>query len=159
MTVNQGYNARLLECAGRKELTLNSKIITRYLYGFTGVAFLLVGAVILSVDTGLLPEAVTRVVLNVANSDVKSLHVLQEFGAFLVFIALITFWFMRHYEQSAFFHWALTFAWALLALAHWFDVRGPFHLGIGPLINSVPFVVFALVGLLRLSSEAGTKAR
>lgn len=133
---------------------MNSKVITQGLYGFVGTAFLIAGAGVLLSGTGLLPEAVNRAVMDAAHDDTKFLHVIQEFGAFLVLIALITFWFMRHYAQSKFFHWAMTAAWALIALAHWFDVRGPFHIGIGPLINSIPFILFALVGLLRLSPDA-----
>jgi len=133
---------------------MNVEAVTKSLYGFLGVVLLLVGASVLLFETGLLPGAISRAVAAVAEGDAGALHILQEFGAFLVFVGLITLWFMRHYEQSRFFHWALTAAWGLIALAHWFDVRGPLHSGIGPLINSVPFILFLLLGLWRRRSEA-----
>lgn len=132
---------------------MNVKAITGVLYGLVGAISILVGASVLLLETGLLPAAVSRAMMNAANGDASALHIIQEFGAFLVFVGLIAFWFARHYEQSRFFHWALTVAFALIALAHWFDVRGE-HSLIGPLVNSVPFALFLLVGLLRLSSEA-----
>ena len=132
---------------------MNVEAVTKSLYGFLGVVLLLVGASVLLFETGLLPGAISRAVAAVAEGDAGALHILQEFGAFLVFVGLITLWFMRHYEQSRFFHWALTAAWGLIALAHWFDVRGPLHSGIGPLINSVPFILFLLLGLWRRRSE------
>jgi hypothetical protein len=78
---------------------------------------------------------------------------MQEFGSLLVFVGLITFWFVRHYDRSWPFHWAMTLFWGLLALVHWFDVRGPVESVIGPAINTVPFGLFVLLGLLRLRSE------
>ncbi|HJR07841.1 MAG TPA: hypothetical protein VJ842_11310 [Pyrinomonadaceae bacterium] len=134
---------------------MNVKAIAGVLYGLFGAISLVVGASVLLLDTGLLPEAVRLAVVNAAHGDTRALHIIQEFGAFLVFVGLIAFWFARHYNESRFFHWALTFAFALVALAHWFDVRGE-HSKLGPLINSVPFVLFLLVGLLRLSSDRKT---
>lgn len=129
------------------------KAIAGVLYGLFGAISLLIGASVLLLETGLLPGVVSRGVMNAAHGDARALHIIQEFGAFLVFIGLIAFWFARHYDESRFFHWALTCAFALVALAHWFDVRGE-HSMIGPLVNSVPFLLFLSVGLLRLSSEA-----
>ncbi|HLL73512.1 MAG TPA: hypothetical protein VK363_18875 [Pyrinomonadaceae bacterium] len=134
---------------------MNVKAVTGVLYGLFGAISILVGASVLLSETGLLPAVVSRAVMNAANGDASALHIIQEFGAFLIFVGLIAFWFARYYEQSRFFHWALTAAFALIALAHWFDVRGE-HSLIGPLVNSVPFLLFLSVGLLRLSSEAKT---
>ncbi len=132
---------------------MNVEAITKSLYGFSGVVLLLAGASVLLFETGLLPGAVGRAVSNAVHNDAGALHIVQEFGAFLVFVGLITLWFMRHYEQSRFFHWALTAAWALVALAHWFDVRGERHSSTSPLLNSVPFIIFLLLGLLRRSGS------
>lgn len=134
---------------------MNVKAVAGVLYGLFGAISLLVGASVLLLETGLLPEVLRRAVMNAANGDTSALHIIQDFGAFLVFNGIISFWFARHYDESRFFHWALTAAFALVALAHWFDVRGE-HSSIGPLINSVPFALFLLVGLLRLSSDRKT---
>jgi hypothetical protein len=130
------------------------KAITRVGYGVFAAAYLVVGITVFAAGTSLLPEPLHGVVMRVGHGEVDTLHIIQEFGAFLIFIGLITFWFMRHYDQSQTFHWAMTIAWGLIALAHWFDVRGSRESVIGPIINSIPFILFAALGLLRRKFEA-----
>lgn len=128
--------------------------IAKFVYGFFGAVFLIVGATVLLLHTGLLPETVKNIVLDFAHGDMNAAHLIQELGSILVFAGLITFWFIRHYEHSTAYHWALTTFWALFALAHWFDGReGPRSVR-GPLINTIPFTVFLLIGLLRGYSDA-----
>src|SRR5262249_53911786 len=109
----------------------------------------------LLLNTGLLPDALRDILVDVGRGDLNTLHVVQEFGSLLVFAGLITFWFLCHYEQSQAFHWALTVFWALIALVHWVDIRGPSPSVVGPLVNSVPFVLFLAIGLLRTVAEGG----
>ena len=91
--------------------------------------------------------------MDFAHGDPNALHLIQEFGSILVFAGLISIWFVRHYKQSKVYHWAMTTFWALFALAHWFDGReGPRSIG-GLLINTIPFMMFLLIGLFRWSSE------
>jgi hypothetical protein len=127
---------------------VNVKPVVKAVYVLFGALFLLVGAGVMLLDTGLLPGAARAVALRVAHGDLNTLHIIQEYGSILVFAGLITLWFARHYELSRPFHWAMTASWALHALAHWFDVRGARALA-GPLINSVPFALFLTLGLLR----------
>jgi hydrogenase-4 membrane subunit HyfE len=127
--------------------------IAKFLYGFFAAVFLIVGATVLLLRTDLLPAAVRSIVMNVAHDDMNTAHLIQEFGSMLVFAGLISVWFIRHYEQSKFYHWAMTTFWALFSLAHWFYVGGPLKSVSGPMINTIPFVLFAIVGLLRKSSE------
>ena len=127
---------------------MNVKPVVKAVYVLFGALFLLVGAGVMLLDTGLLPGAARAVALRVAHGDLNTLHIIQEYGSILVFAGLITLWFARHYELSRPFHWAMTASWALHALAHWFDVRGARALA-GPLINSVPFALFLTLGLLR----------
>ena len=138
---------------------MNIKTITKSLYGFVGVIFLIAGAGVLLVGTGLLPTVIKNVIINVGHDDLNTLHILQEFSSLLVFAGLITFWFIRHYEQSKAFHWAMTTFWALFALAHWFNAKGSFHSGAGQLINTVPFILFVVVGLLRNNYERKPKTK
>ena len=84
------------------------KTIASVVYGFFAVAFLLVGITAFAAGMGLLPEPLHAVAMEVGHRDANALHIIQEFGAFLVFIGLITFWFLRHYDQSQTFHWAMT---------------------------------------------------
>jgi hypothetical protein len=122
-------------------------------YGLFGTLYLLAGVSVLLLGTGLLPAALRDFLVAVGQDNPNTLHIMQEFGSTLVFVGLITFWFIWHYEQSWPFHWAMTAFWGLIALVHWFDVRGGFQAGIGPLINTVPFALFVALGLLRRWSE------
>ncbi len=128
---------------------MNIKVIANSLYGFFGALFLIVGAVVLLLSTGLLPDSVEKIILDIGHGDSTTLHIIQELGSVFIFVGLITVWFIRHYEQSMPFHWAMTIFLGLFALAHWFDVSGSFHSGTGQIINSVPFILFVVVGLLR----------
>ena len=104
---------------------MNIRPIAKSVYGFFGATFLIVGITVLLLRTGLLPGVVRDFVMGVGNGDSNTLHIIQEFGSLLVFTGLISFWFIRHYERSKVFHWAMTTFWALFALVHWFNVGGP----------------------------------
>jgi hypothetical protein len=132
---------------------MNTKALARLLYGSVAVGFLLVGVIILLLHTGILPAGVRDLVLDIAHRDLNTIHLIQELGSILVFVGLITFWFIRHYEQSKPFHWAMTTFWGLFALVHWFDSGRPRESIRGPLINTIPLLLFLLVGLLRARSE------
>jgi hypothetical protein len=132
-----------------------SGFLARSLYVLFGTIYLAAGMTALLFGTGVLPEALKNIVLEIARGDLNAVHITQEFGSLLVFAGLITFWFAWHYEQSRFFHWAMTAFWAIFALIHWFDVRGRAEFDIGDLINSIPFILFLSVGLVtRYRTEA-----
>src|SRR5262249_15955337 len=123
------------------------------LYGLFGILYLVAGVSVLLYRTDLLPAAVRGLIDAISRDDLNTVHVMQEFGSFLIFAGLITFWFVRHYERSGPFHWAMTAFWGLFALIHWYDVRGPIASVTGPLVNTVPFALFAAVGLIRLRAD------
>jgi hypothetical protein len=126
-----------------------SKVLAISLYALFGAIYLVAGTTVLLFDTGFLPDAAKSIVLDVANRDLNAMHITQEFGTLLVFTGLITLWFACHYQQSLFFHWAMTVFWALFALIHVFDVRGrPMEFDVGDLINATPFVLFLSVGVV-----------
>lgn len=127
---------------------MNRRILAKSLYVLFGALYLVAGIVALLFRTGLLPDAVKSSLLDMAHGDLNVVHIAQEFGSLLVFTGLITIWFVRHYAESCFFHWAMTTFWALFALVHLFDVRGPIRLDIGVLINAIPFILFLAVGLV-----------
>ena len=135
---------------------MKAKAFVRIFYVLFGALFLAVGAGVLLLETGLLPEGAKQSALYFAHGSAETLHVMQEYGALLVFVGLITLWFARHYELSRPFHWAMCAAWALHALAHWFDVRGERSV-VGPLVNTVPLALFLLAGLLRLRAREPKK--
>src|SRR5215469_6605042 len=103
---------------------MNSSILAKSMYVLFGALYVAAGATPLMLSTGLLPDAVKATLLEAAHGDLNVVHISQEFGSLLIFVGLITFWFAWHYEQSLFFHWAMTAFWALFALIHWCDVRG-----------------------------------
>src|SRR6266498_3029843 len=125
---------------------MNIKTIAKLVYGLVGVVFLVVGASVMLLHTGLLPGTIKTTVMNFAHGDPLAVHLIQEMASILVFVGLIIFWFIRHYQQSKVFHWAMTTFWALFAFAHWYDgSEGPRSVR-GPMINTVPFIVFFLIG-------------
>jgi hypothetical protein len=131
------------------------RALIQLLYALVGVVFLVAGVSVLLLKTDLLPEGVRGHIVDAARGDLNAMHIMQEFSSLLVFAGLITLWFTWHYDQSRLFHWALTVFWGLFALAHWFDVRGPVESVVGPLINTIPFALFVLIGLLRLRAKKG----
>jgi hypothetical protein len=111
----------------------------------------------LFVNTGLVPGALRDIVIRFSQDNLGMLHIIQELGSLLVLVALLTFWFIAHYEQSRVFHWIMTAYWAIMAIIHWFNVAGPSESVVGPLINTVPFALFLVIGLMRAATE-GTRA-
>jgi hypothetical protein len=129
------------------------KALAKSVYGLFGTAFLIVGATVMLFHTGLLPGSVQNLIMGIAHSDPNTLHIMQEFASILVFAGLVSIWFVRHYEDSKLYHWAMTAFWALFAVAHWVDGReGPRSVS-GPMIDTIPFLLFLLIGLLRWNSE------
>ena len=113
------------------------------------------GSSVLLLGTGLLPGPIKDVIWSIGEDNDNTLHLMQEYAALLVLVALLTFWFVGHYERSRAFHWAMTAFWGIIAVIHWFDPRGEFHSGLGEAITSIPFLLFVLIGLLRVKGEAG----
>jgi hypothetical protein len=136
-----------------------TRALTQSIYGLLGVLFLVAGGSVLSLGTGLLPAALQDLIIRLSHENDNTLHIMQEFSSLLVFVGLITLWFTRHYEVSWPFHWAMTAFWGLIALVHWFDIRGPFPTVIGPAINSIPFALFVALGLLRWGTERRSESK
>ncbi len=130
------------------------KRIAISLYALFGSLFVIAGASVLLQRTGLLPDALGNFIRDVTKENANTLHIVQEFGSLLVFAGLITFWFIRHYQQSIAFHWAMTTFWLLFAVVHWLDARGDLRSIAGPMINTVPLILFTLVGLVRRWSDS-----
>jgi hypothetical protein len=130
-----------------------TRALAQALYGLFGIVYLVAGASVLLLGTGLLPVPVRDLIMSIGEGTPNTLHIMQELASLMVFAGLITLWFMLHYERSLAFHWAMTVFWGLFALVHWFDIRGGFDPDIGNLINTIPFGLFLLVGVLRMWSE------
>jgi hypothetical protein len=126
-----------------------TRSLVQSLYGLMAIVFLLAGTLVLLLGTGLLPPVVRHAILTVGEDNLNTLHLMQEYASLLVLVGLLTIWFMKHYELSRGFHWAMTVFWGIIALVHWFDPKGTMHTGVGEAITSVPFVLFLLLGLVR----------
>ncbi len=136
-----------------------TRIIAKSLYGLFGAVCVAAGVIVLSIRTGLLPEAANDVIMSNARGDLNTLHVVQEFGSALVFVGLATLWFIPNYERSLPLHAAMTVFLLLFALIHWYDVRGPSPSLAGPLINTIPFALFLAVGALRVWAERPSESK
>jgi hypothetical protein len=131
-----------------------TRMLATFVYGLMAAAFLAAGAITLLVNTGLLPDVVRDViVVQFSQNNSGFLHIIQELGTLLVLVGLVLVWCVLHYDQSRFIHWALTAYWALMALIHWFNVAGPWESVVGPLINTIPVLLFLIIGVLRESTE------
>jgi hypothetical protein len=126
------------------------KAITQLVYGFFAILFILLGGSVLLFNTGLLPTAAREIVLSFADNDLRILHVIQEWGNAHLLLGLVICWFIRHYDQSQTFHWLLTAYLAIDALIHWFHVAGPPESITGPIILTIPVVIFVALGLMRV---------
>jgi hypothetical protein len=134
------------------------RILAKSLYGLFGAAYLVAGASVLLLGTGLLPAAVRDMIETIGRGNGNTLHIMQEFGSLLVFAGLITLWFIQHYDKSRPFHWAMTVFWALFALVHWVDVRGSFRSDMGAVVNTIPFALFLTIGLFRQRVEGRARS-
>jgi hypothetical protein len=132
---------------------MSTAVLARSMYVLFGALYIAAGTAVLLFRTSLLPEVLRDAVLDIAQGDLNAVHISQEFGSLLVFAGLITLWFARHYQESLFFHWSMTVFWGLFALIHWLDVRGDAEFDIGVLINTIPFILFLLVGLVTRSRK------
>jgi hypothetical protein len=138
----------------QEDANMRNGILAKSLYVLVGVLYLGAGTTVLLFRTELLPPAVKSTLLDAAGGDLNVMHIAQELGSLLVFAGLITLWFARHFQQSLFFHWAMTTFWALFALIHWFDVRGPVRYDACVVINAIPFLLFLSVGLVTRNRKA-----
>lgn len=115
-------------------------------YGIYGTVALLSGVVLLLFPTLLEWEASGRYI-----------HYLREQGAATVFVGLMSFWLLFHYEQRRTVHFLLTVFAFLIAGIHWFDFFGGRRPLASALLNSLGFVV--LLGLAIFSPRPKTVAR
>lgn len=71
-------------------------------------------------------------------------HLVREGGALGVFVGLMAFWGLFHFEQRRPVHFALLLLGALFAGIHWADYFGGDRTLLSPLLNSIPFLAFAV---------------
>src|SRR5262245_553059 len=128
-------------------MQINTTSLAKTLYAVFGALYLVAGGAVLLTRSGYLSLSVTRIVGHISHGNGYAFHILQELGASLVFAGLITLWFLRHYEQSGFFHFAMTAFLGLFALVHWLDAGWSWDNNVAGLsLATAPFLLFAIVG-------------
>jgi hypothetical protein len=107
---------------------------TKSVYIVLGALSLIAGVIVL-VSPGVLlpPEELTPLIS----------HLLREEAAAFVFIGLMFFWCLTHYEQRRTVHLALLVFIILFAGVHWVDYLRAGGEIISPLINTIPVVLIA----------------
>src|ERR1044071_5628485 len=108
------------------------RTVAKLLYGLFGLLFLLAGTSVMLLRTPLLPGALRDIINEQGRGEPHTLHLIQEFGSLMIFASIMSVWFVRHYERSRAFHFAMTTFWGLFSLAHWFYVGGPIQSMTGP---------------------------
>lgn len=109
--------------------------LTVTVYALFGTLALVAGVVALVTPSVIIPEA---------SSSSLTVHLTREEGATFVFIGLMFFWCLSHYEQRRPVHFAFLAFIVLFAGIHWHDYlqnRGDI---MGPLINTIPVLLLAV---------------
>lgn len=112
------------------------KKLTLLVYGLYGSVALLAGGAALLFPATLEPDAPSRFV-----------HILREGGAAGVFVGLMSFWLLFHYDQRRTVHLFLTVFAFLIAGIHWFDYFGGRKPLASALLNSVGFAVLLALAI------------
>ena len=138
-------------------MTLNK--ITQVVYALIGILYVLVGMGSMLLPTGWLPQSVGD---NILAGEVPSPffgHLLQEFGTVVLALGFVFLWYARRKEQSRGFHWTMTFYFSLDALIHWVGPEGLIGSWSRGIVNSVPFAVMLVLGLLQLRASESVRLR
>jgi len=122
--------------------------ITRIVYDVLGGIFLLLGMGAILTPTGWLPEGLTAILMA---GEIPSPfgHILQEYGAVFLALGFVFLWYAKRNEQSRGFHWAMTLYFFLNAFIHWVGPEGLVGSWSSGIINSIPFLVMLLLGVLQ----------
>lgn len=111
------------------------RALTVTVYALFGTLALAAGLVALITPGAIIPEAV---------SSGLAAHLTREEGATFVFIGLMFFWCLSHYDQRRPVHLAFLAFIVLFAGIHWHDYlrsRGDI---IYPLVNTIPVLLLAV---------------
>jgi len=127
--------------------------VTRVVYGILGIVYLLIGTGSMLLPLGWLPERLTNDLLIGETPSAFVDHLLQEFGTVVLALGVVFLWYSSRKEQSRSFHWAMTFYFSLNALIHWIGPDGLIGSWSRGIINSIPFAVMLLLGLLQLRTS------
>jgi hypothetical protein len=109
---------------------------------FTVAVYGLLGA--LAVAAGLVAFVMPAVALPPDEVTSLTSHLTRELSSAFVFIGLMFFWCIRHYEQRRPVHLAFLAFIVLFAGVHWLDYLGDRRDVMSPLLNSIPVALLAV---------------
>ena len=115
--------------------------------GFTVAVYALFG--ILAIAAGLVAFVSPAVALPADELTPLASHLTRELSSAFVFIGLMFFWCIRHYEQRRPVHMAFLVFITLFAGVHWLDYFGDRRDVMSPLLNSVPVALLAITAPFR----------
>lgn len=113
------------------------KKLSLLVYGIYGIVGIFVGLAAILFPATLEPEASARLI-----------HIIREGGAASVFVGLMSFWLLFHYDQRRTVHLLLTVFAFLIAGIHWFDYFGGRKPLASALLNSVGFAVLSALAIV-----------
>jgi hypothetical protein len=109
---------------------------------FTVAVYGLLG--VLAVVAGLIAFVMPAVALPPNELTPLTSHLTRELSSAFVFIGLMFFWCIRHYEQRRPVHLAFLAFIVLFAGVHWLDYLGDRRDVMSPLLNSIPVALLAI---------------
>lgn len=111
------------------------RTLTVAIYALFGTLALVAGLVALVTPSVIIPEA---------SASSLTAHLTREEGATFVFIGLLFFWCLSHYEQRRPVHFAFLAFIVLFAGIHWHDYLQNQRDIMSPLINTIPVPLLAI---------------
>jgi len=138
------------------------KRTTRVAYWLFGILYVALGTGSMLLPTGWFPHSLADHLLAGEVLSPFGAHLMQEFGTVVLALGFVFLWCANRTQYSPSLHWAMTFYFSLDALIHWIGPAGPIGSWPRGIVNSIPFAVMLVVGLLQLtapSRRAGTGTR
>ena len=131
---------------------MNLRAVIRAVYTLLGVLYVLAGIGAMVLPLGWVstswagPDAVAPYATAAPESYIN--HLTQEFGTLAIVVGFVFLWQARRSEPSRSLHWLLTLYLMLDATIHWFGPQGVIGSLKRGVTNSVPPLVFLILGLL-----------
>jgi hypothetical protein len=132
---------------------VNLRIVTKIVYALLGALYVLAGVGAMVLPLGWVssswagPDAVPVYAAAAPHSYVN--HLTQEFGTIAIAVGFVMLWQAAQKEPSRSLHWLLTLYLILDASIHWVGPQGVIGSLQRGVINSIPPLVFLIVGGLR----------
>jgi uncharacterized membrane protein len=120
---------------------------------FTLAIYAVLGALALSAGTAAL--LVPALAIPPESYSPMTAHLIREQAAGFVFIGLMLFWCLRHFEQRRPVHLALLLFTGLFAAIHWADYLQEHRYVLSPVINTLPVLALAATAPFARPSARG----